>query len=86
MEIVRKGQDMERPPFRTSIRPVCVECNCEMQCMKNGAHVHLVKSDAYAIGDMYTCMSCGKSTVTGWASHAVHYINTPENIVARIDT
>lgn len=85
MEIVRKNQDRERPPFRTLMRPVCINCCCQMECTKNGVQVHLESSDAYVSGDKYTCPECEWEIVTGFADCAVYYTEEPENVVARID-
>lgn len=86
MEIIREGQDDRRPPFTVHVRPVCVCCNCEMRCEKNGAFVHLVNSDAYLSGDTYECPACGIQIVSGLAREATHFINPPSPVVASIES
>ena len=55
----------------SAIAPVCVGCNQEMVCSKNGKIVHDPKvgdfAETYWIGDEYECPVCHNIIVVGFA-------------------
>lgn len=56
------------------MRPVCVPCQKEMKCSKNGRIVHESAHDAfgYRHGDEYTCPSCGHKIISGFGLKPIH--------------
>lgn len=47
------------------MRPVCVDCNVEMHCKRNGAIVR-ANFQHYYSGDMYRCPVCNKRIIAGF--------------------
>jgi hypothetical protein len=51
--------------------PVCVNCNQEMVCSKNGKVIHDPKvgdwAETYWVGDEYECPICHNTIVVGFA-------------------
>lgn len=83
--MIKAGITESRIPFNVNLRPVCVHCSCEMECRRNGVHIHLSKSDAYLSGDTYTCPTCKNSIVKGFAKKATFYNTEPKDVVAKIE-
>ena len=58
------------------MRPVCVQCQCEMRCSKTGATIVVMSGDEpYQIwqADIFQCPGCGFEAVTGWAGKPFKY-------------
>jgi hypothetical protein len=48
------------------MRPVCVECRCEMRCEKNDVRV-LIRGEIWS-GDLWECPHCGRHVVAGFGA------------------
>lgn len=52
------------------IKPICIQCNCELHCAKNGILVH-VGNNQYLSGDKWDCMKCGTTIVSGYSKETI---------------
>jgi hypothetical protein len=49
------------------LRPICVECQTEYRCKKNGVAVY-IGSEMFYDADLYECPNCNRNIVTGFGS------------------
>ena len=66
------------------MRPICVACSTEMDCLKNGALVHLIKAGMFMSGDLYGCPKCGNKIVTGFGKKAFSWGEYTDKVVAEL--
>ena len=71
-----------------SHRPVCVKCQTEMRCEKNGVGcLDMASFGPYELwdSDLYKCPKCGVEILTGFGDLAVS-VHHKENFQQLVDT